>query len=114
MMRILVVGDPLLPASAFREAFRPLAGEHDVTFVDVVDEPDWRPASPSELRLKEYMGSPDQVIAALDGHDVLVVQGAPVTDAVLDAAPPAARLLRPRRPGQRRPCALRPRAASRS
>ena len=33
------------------------------------------------------MGSPGQVIAALDRHDVLVVQGAPVTDAVLDAAP---------------------------
>jgi D-3-phosphoglycerate dehydrogenase / 2-oxoglutarate reductase len=87
MMRILVVGDPYCPASAFREAFRPLAGEHDVTFVEVVDEVDWRPSSPSEIRLKEYMGSPDQVIAALDGHDVLVVQGAPVTDAVLDAAP---------------------------
>ena len=86
-MRILVVGDSFCPASAFRDAFRPLEAEHDVTFVDLIEEPDWRPTSPSELRIKEYEGSPRQVVAALDGHEVLVLQGAPVTDAVLDAAP---------------------------
>ena len=86
-LRILVVGDSYCPASAFRASFQPLAERHEVTFIDVVDEPDWRPASASELRLKEYMGSPAQVIAALDGHDVLVVQGAAVTDAVMDADP---------------------------
>jgi D-3-phosphoglycerate dehydrogenase len=32
------------------------------------------------------MGSPRQVTDALDDHDVLVVQGAPVTDTVLDAS----------------------------
>jgi D-3-phosphoglycerate dehydrogenase len=85
-MRILVVGDSYCPSSAFREAFRRLGERHEVTFVDVADEPGWVPATPSELALKEYMGSPGQVIAALDGHDVLVVQGAPVTDRVLDAA----------------------------
>lgn len=86
-LRILVVGDSYCPASAFRASFEPLAGGHEVTFTDVADEPAWRPASPSELRLKEYMGSPAQVIGALDGHDVLVVQGAAVTDAVMDADP---------------------------
>ncbi|MFL5686080.1 MAG: NAD(P)-dependent oxidoreductase [Chloroflexota bacterium] len=86
-MRILVAGDRFCPSSAFREAFKPLAAEHEITFVDVVDEPDWRPESPSELQLRETMGSPRQVIDALDRHEVLVIQGAPVTDAVLDAAP---------------------------
>jgi D-3-phosphoglycerate dehydrogenase / 2-oxoglutarate reductase len=86
-MRILVVGDSYCPSSAFREAFRRLGEQHEVAFADVTDEPDWTPATPSELRLKEYMGSPPQVIAAFDGHDVLVVQGAPVSDAVLDASP---------------------------
>ena len=86
-MRILVAGDRFCPSSAFQEAFKPLGGEHDVTFVDVVDEPDWRPETPSELRLRETMGSPRQVMEALDGHEVLVIQGAPVSDAVLDAAP---------------------------
>jgi D-3-phosphoglycerate dehydrogenase len=58
-----------------------------VDFADVIDEPDWLAATPSELRIREYLGSPDQVIAALDRHDILVVQGAPVTDAVMEAAP---------------------------
>ena len=80
-MRILVAGDRFCHSSAFQEAFKSLSGDHDVTFVDVVDEPDWRPERPSELRLRETMGSPRQVIEALDGHEVLVIQGAPVSDA---------------------------------
>ena len=87
-LRILVVGDPYCPSSAFRAAFERLAerpcGRRSPTWPT---SPAVVPSSPSELGLKEYMGSPAQVIAALDGHDVLVVQGAPVTDAVLDAAP---------------------------
>ena len=86
-MRIVVIGDSYCPTSAFRKAFAALADDHEVVFADVADEPAWRPATPSELRLKEYMGSPRQVIALLGAADVLVVQGAPVTDAVLDAAP---------------------------
>ena len=85
-LRILVVGDSYCPATAFRQAFRRLDADHEITFVDVADQPDWVPHNPSELVLKEYLGSPAQVIAALDGHEVLVVQGAPVTDEVLDAA----------------------------
>jgi D-3-phosphoglycerate dehydrogenase len=86
-LRILVVGDSYCPSSAFRAAFEGLAADHAVTFADVTDEPGFVPGTPSELGLKEYMGSPAQVLAALDDHDVLVVQGAPVSAAVLDAAP---------------------------
>lgn len=86
-MKILVVGDSYCPTSAFGEPFRRLQPEHDITFYDMEDEPGWRPASPSELRLKEFLGSPARIIERIAGHDVLVVQGAPVTDAVLDAAP---------------------------
>ena len=39
------------------------------------------------MRIREYLGSPRQVIDLLDGHDVLVVQGAPVTEGVLAADP---------------------------
>ena len=53
----------------------------------MTDEPAWRPVDPVRAPFKEYLGSPAQVVAALPDHDVLVVQGAPVTDAVLDAAP---------------------------
>jgi D-3-phosphoglycerate dehydrogenase / 2-oxoglutarate reductase len=86
-MRILVIGDSYCPSTALRTAFARLETVHEVTFADVLDEPDWAPASASELRIREYMGSPRQVIGLLDRHDVVVVQGAPVTDAVLDADP---------------------------
>ena len=83
--RILVVGDSYCPSSVLRVAFGALEATHEVTFADVVDEPSWLPATPSELRIREYMGSPRQVIDLLDRHDVLVVQGAPVTDGVIAA-----------------------------
>jgi D-3-phosphoglycerate dehydrogenase len=84
-MRILIVGDSYFPSSAYRPAFARLADGHSLTFVDVADDPAWTPRTPSELAVRETDGSPAAVIAALDRHDVLVVQGAPVSDAVLDA-----------------------------
>jgi len=83
--RILVVGDRFCPSAVLRGAFSVLEAAHQIDYVDVVDEPGWVPATPSDLRIKEYMGSPRQVTDALDRHDVLVVQGAAVTEAVLDA-----------------------------
>jgi D-3-phosphoglycerate dehydrogenase len=85
--RILVVGDSYCPSSALREAFGALEAAHAVTFADVVDEPSWVAATPSELRITESMGSPRQVIELLGRHEVLVVQGAPVTEEVLASAP---------------------------
>lgn len=86
-MRILVAGDSFCPSDAFRAAFAGLAERHDVQFIDVVDDPGWVPSSLSERKLKEYMGTPAQLITALDGADALMVQGAAVTDAVLAASP---------------------------
>jgi D-3-phosphoglycerate dehydrogenase len=86
-MRILVAGDSFCPSSAFRGAFAGLAERHEVRFIDVVDDPAWAPSSPSERKLKEAMGTPAQLIDALDGADALMVQGAGVTDAVLAASP---------------------------
>lgn len=86
-MRILVVGDSYCPVAALRPAFAGIARDHAVDFMDVVDDDGWTPRTPSEMGLREYLGSPAQLIDRLDGHDVLVVQGAPVSDAVLDAAP---------------------------
>jgi D-3-phosphoglycerate dehydrogenase / 2-oxoglutarate reductase len=86
-MKILVVGDSFCPVGVFGAAFERLEAEHDVAAFDVVDEPGWVARTPSEQRIREYLGSPAQLIERLAGHDVLVVQGAPVTDAVLDAAP---------------------------
>jgi D-3-phosphoglycerate dehydrogenase len=86
-MRILVVGDSFCPVGVFGAAFARLGTEHEVTTFDVVDQPGWMARSSSEQKIREYLGSPTQVIERLADHDVLVVQGAPVTDAVLDAAP---------------------------
>jgi D-3-phosphoglycerate dehydrogenase len=85
-MRILVVGDSYFPSSAYRPAFARLADRHSLTYVDVADDPTWIPRSSSELGLRETDGSPAALIAALDRHDVLVGQGAPVSTAVLDAS----------------------------
>jgi len=86
-MKIAVVGDSYCPASALAPAFEALARSHEVTFADLKDEPDWVPRSPSEKRIREYLGSPRQVIELLGHADVLVMQAAPVTDAVFDADP---------------------------
>ena len=86
-MRILILGDSYFPSDAYRASFAALAARHEVAFADVVDDLAWVAASPSERRLREVNGNPAQVIAALDHHEVLVMQGAPVTDAVLDASP---------------------------
>jgi D-3-phosphoglycerate dehydrogenase len=85
--RILIVGDRFCPAAILREAFTDLEADHELTSIDVLDEPSWTPETPSEHRLREVIGSPSQVIAALDGQDILVVHGAPVSEEVLDGDP---------------------------
>jgi D-3-phosphoglycerate dehydrogenase len=76
-----------MPSQYFREALDPLERHHVVRCTDVSDVPP--PAAPtdSERKLREYQGSPAALAADMDGVDVLVVHGAPVTDAVLDASP---------------------------
>src|SRR5688572_21753191 len=83
-MRVLVVGDPFCPSSSFRPAFAPLAATHDVVYTDVQDG-DWRPDD--GVRLLEYSGAPADFMGLVRDRDVLVVQGAPVTAGVMDAAP---------------------------
>jgi len=86
-VKVLVVGDSYCPVSVFAPPFERLAGEHVVEAFDIADEPSWVPSTASERSLKEFLGSPRQVIERLHGHDVLVVQAAPVTDDMLQAAP---------------------------
>jgi D-3-phosphoglycerate dehydrogenase len=85
-LEILAVGDSYMPSRYFRQAFAPLDSRHVVRYADVHDAPP--PAAPtrSEAKLREYQGTPDELIARMAGVDVLVVHGAPVTDAVLDAS----------------------------
>jgi D-3-phosphoglycerate dehydrogenase / 2-oxoglutarate reductase len=84
---VLVVGDPYMPASVFTEAFAWLGDAVAVTELQIDVIAGTQPRTESERRLREYAGDPADVAAAVPGHDVIVVHGAPVTAEVLDAAP---------------------------
>lgn len=86
-LRILVAGDPYIPAAAFAGGLAALETEHRIDYLDVEMARPFVPASPSERRIREYAGSPHELVERLDGHDVLVVHGAAVTDDVLAVRP---------------------------
>ena len=85
-LRILAVGDSYMPTRYFRQAFADLERVHEVRYADADEESEYVPATSSELRLSEYLGSPRTLAAAMEGVQVLVVQGAPVTEEVLVGA----------------------------
>lgn len=85
-MKILAIGDSYMPAEVFEREFATLAGAHELTFAAVDAARERPPATASEHAIREYEGDPAQLCELLDGHDALVVHGAPVTDAVLDAS----------------------------
>jgi D-3-phosphoglycerate dehydrogenase len=82
-VRILVVGDSYVPVEVFRRGLQSLADDHELDFVQLDQSRTLQSASDSEQRIREYAGTPDQLVEQLDGHEVLVVHGAPVTDEVL-------------------------------
>jgi D-3-phosphoglycerate dehydrogenase len=86
-MKILVAGDSYMPPGYFREAFAALGPAHDVDYFQVDAARAFEPTTASERKLREYQGSPAELVERLPGFEVLVVQGAPVTDEVLDASP---------------------------
>jgi D-3-phosphoglycerate dehydrogenase len=75
-----------MPVRCFEEAFACLAEAHAVEFLQIDAERPFEARTASELKLREYQGSPAELVERMDGVEVLVVQGAPVTDAVLDAS----------------------------
>jgi D-3-phosphoglycerate dehydrogenase len=85
-MRILAAGDSYMPARYFGEAFVGLEPDHELAFFDVAAAASSEAASESERRLREYQGSPAELVGRMDGVEVLVVHGAPVTEEVLDAS----------------------------
>jgi D-3-phosphoglycerate dehydrogenase / 2-oxoglutarate reductase len=83
--RVLAIGDPFMPVSCFAEAFASLGDAVTVTSMQI-DRTDAEPArTESEKRLREYAGDPAEVAAAVAGHDVVVVHGAPVSAEALAA-----------------------------
>ena len=91
-IRILVVGDPYMPVSAFSYALTGLAGagldgQVELSTLQIDEVSPVPPRTESERRLREYVGDPAEIVRAVAGHDVLIVHGAPVSSEVLGAAP---------------------------
>ena len=85
-MKILTVGDSYMPPRYFAHAFASLEDVHEIEYFQVDEGRSFEPTSRSELKLREYQGSPAELVGRMEAVQVLVVQGAPVTDSVLDAS----------------------------
>jgi D-3-phosphoglycerate dehydrogenase / 2-oxoglutarate reductase len=86
IVKILAAGDSYMPSRYFTEAFAGLRATHEIEAFDVDPVRPYELSSSSERSLREFQGDPAEIIEHMDGVEVLVVQGAPVTDRVLDAS----------------------------
>jgi D-3-phosphoglycerate dehydrogenase / 2-oxoglutarate reductase len=86
-VRVLVVGDPYMPASVYAGYLADLGDKVTVTSVQITGTTSAPPRTESEHRLREYVGDPADIVRAAAGQEVLIVHGAPVTAELLDAAP---------------------------
>jgi D-3-phosphoglycerate dehydrogenase len=86
-LRVLVVGDPYMPVSAYAEALASLDGQVKLSTVQIDELVSPPPRTASESRLREYVGDPAEIARAVAGQDALIVHGAPVSAEVLGAAP---------------------------
>jgi D-3-phosphoglycerate dehydrogenase / 2-oxoglutarate reductase len=86
-LRVLVVGDPYMPVSAYADALTTLDGRVQVSTLQIDEIRPAPPRTESGRWLQEYVGDPADIAQAVAGHDALIVHGAPVTAEVLDAAP---------------------------
>jgi D-3-phosphoglycerate dehydrogenase len=86
-LRVLVIGDPYMPVSAYAESLAGLDGAATVTSMQIEDIGSAPPRTESERSLREYAGDPAEVARAASGQDVLIVHGAPVSSEALDAGP---------------------------
>ena len=82
-MKILVVGDSYMTPGHFRHAFSRLEADHVVEYAQIDGGRTSVAQSASERLIREYEGSPAELVERLAGFEVLVVHGAPVTDEVL-------------------------------
>jgi D-3-phosphoglycerate dehydrogenase len=86
-LKILAVGDSYMPPEHFRDAFQSLETTHRVEYFQIDSERLFTPATDAERKLQEFEGTPAEIAERMAGVEVLVVHGAPVTAAVLDASP---------------------------
>ncbi len=77
--RVLVVGDPFFQVPDFRTGLAALESRATLSYLQIETTGAPPARTESERRLREYAGDPSVVAAAVAGHDVLVVHGAPVS-----------------------------------
>jgi D-3-phosphoglycerate dehydrogenase / 2-oxoglutarate reductase len=85
-LRVLVVGDPYMPVSAYAEALASLDDRVKLSTTQIDELTSPPPRTESETRLREYVGDPAEIARAVTDQDVLIVHGAPVSAEVLGAA----------------------------
>jgi D-3-phosphoglycerate dehydrogenase len=76
-----------MPTGVFTAALAGLGDLVCVTELQIESTTAAPPRTDSERALREYVGNPAHLVAAVAGHDALLVHGAPVSAEVLDAAP---------------------------
>jgi D-3-phosphoglycerate dehydrogenase / 2-oxoglutarate reductase len=86
-VRVLVVGDPYMPATVYGPALARLGDDVTVSTLQIEAASAPPPRTESEHRLREYVGDPAEIARAAADHHVILVHGAPVSAEVLDAAP---------------------------
>jgi D-3-phosphoglycerate dehydrogenase / 2-oxoglutarate reductase len=89
-MKILAAGDSFVLVSDFRNAFSALARTNPIHFIEMNEQEKLIPSTPSEKKIREFLGSPEQLISELRADpaiECVVVHGAPITEEVLDAGP---------------------------
>jgi D-3-phosphoglycerate dehydrogenase / 2-oxoglutarate reductase len=86
-LRVLAAGDAYMPAGVFTAALAGLGDTVTVTELQIAGTEAAPPRTDSERRLREYVGDPADLAAAVADHEVLLVHGAPVTAEILDSAP---------------------------
>jgi len=85
-MRVLAVGDSYLAMPTFQRGLARLGERHELEFLQLDESLSMTPTSESERGLREYVGTPAQIVERMPGVEVLVVHGAPVSAGVLDAS----------------------------
>jgi D-3-phosphoglycerate dehydrogenase / 2-oxoglutarate reductase len=84
---ILVCGDSFVSVEDFRKAFSDISKTNIVRYIKMNEDEKLTPSNDSERRIREYLGSPIQLIRELGSVECLVVHGAPVTDQVMEVSP---------------------------
>ncbi len=84
-MKILAVGDSFVPTHMFETGLTNL--KQQIRYLQLDMDAPFVPVTASERAIREFAGNPQQLVDAMDGEEILLVHGAPVTDAVLDASP---------------------------